>query len=166
MVFAAHFLDEQADEDTVQSVLDMPVVGEWYYDYRTSDLRAGASDGDVSAMLTLHRDALAFDLQDAAVQAMNQIRMSASPTARLYAYEYDIRNSSTENPAERMSDREIQLLHARVMNENVRPDFRNAAGDSFLQQSQRNAFALNSILEKARDGDENAQWLVFELSRQ
>jgi hypothetical protein len=166
MGFAAHLLHEQADEDTVQAVLEMPVVGQWYYNYRTIDIRKAASEGDVSAMLTLHKDAFSFDQLVLAEEAMNQIRMSASPTARLYTYEYDLRNSTAENPTERMSDRELQLLHARVMKENVRPDFQNSAGDTFIQQSQRNALALNNILEKARNGDENAQWLVFELNSQ
>jgi hypothetical protein len=166
MVFAAHKLHEQADEGTVRSVLELPAVGAWYYNYRTRDLQTAAGRGNVSAMMTLHRDAIYFDQEEKKDQAMHQIRMSPSPTARLYSYEYDIRSSSRSDSLSRMSEREMMLLHARVMKENVRPDFRDTSGELFIQQSQRNALALTSILQKARRGDSDAQWLVGELARQ
>lgn len=163
IVFAGHLLHEQADGDTVRAVVDIPVVGDWYFNFLTLDMGRAAATGDVSAMLTLHKETLKHGRAKDATRAIEQIRLSSSPTARLYVYEFDVQHGHGKTKVVRMSERELLLLHAQVMQENVRPDFRDLTGALFLQQSQRNSIALSEIMLKARNGDADAQWLIGEL---
>ena len=166
MAFAAFLLHRQGDDATVRAFIALPVVGERYYEFKTEDLREAAGRGDVSAMMTLHSEALDLEREADAAAVMNQIRMSSSPTAILYAYEYDRENWAEDTPFSELSEREMLLLRARVLHENVRPPFRDETGEAYVRQSQRNATALAALLEQARNGDSDAQWLIGELNRQ
>jgi hypothetical protein len=160
MAYAGHLLLQTEDPYTIHDISEIPILGDWYYQRRVSDARVRAEAGDVSAMIYLHDESRFLNHSDDTAAAIEMLRAAESPTARLFLLERDQRDAQDRRVPPDSVDRDVLLLRAKAMRENLRPPFPDTRAEEFLRQSRRNSDALALVLRNAQQGDETSEWII------
>ncbi len=146
------------DPVVLEQVLRVPVLGEWMYERRISEIRSKAQTGDVHAMMALYFEADALGNETDNELALKLLWNSGSAAAQFFLFE------EAGGDVEKIQTREFMLLVARAMKENIKPYLLKGDIDhAYAQQSRRYAFALNALEEKAATGDADARWVIRNL---
>lgn len=158
VVYMGFMVVDTDDPVVLETVLKVPVVGDWMYERRIADVRERAESGDVHSMMALYYRADDLENDEDVEYARQLLQESGSATATLFIFHED----GVEQ--EKLQTREFMLLEAQAMRENIRPFL--LQGDpnrAYIQQSQRYAAALKTIRLKAERGDRNARWVLNTL---
>ena len=165
MGYAAILMLENDTPEMVSTISALPVVGNWYYERHISLVRQGAEMGDVSDMIYLYDESKLLNHPDDAAAALGMIKKADSPAADLFLYLLEGVSQEQLQDKSYDAERELMLLHARVMRENLRPPGPDKQGEKYIQQSKRYARSLAVLLENAEGGDETANWIIRNLYR-
>ncbi len=161
MVYAGRMILHTEDHDVIETVLKIPGIGEWFYEYRMADTRMKAESGDVHEMMALYFQAGSMGNDEDEHLALTLLRDSGSAAAQLFLF---LEEGGEIAPG---GEREYMLLVTRAMRENVRPYLMKGDDNmAYVQQSRRYAAALESLNVKAGEGDRNAKWILDNMDRE
>lgn len=156
--YVAKMIVETEDPVVLEKVLQVPVVGEWIYERRISEIRSKAQEGDVHEMMALYFKADELGNEKDNELALKLLWNSGSAAAQVFLFE------EAGGDLEKVQTKEFMLLVARAMQENVRPYL--LKGDinlAYTQQSRRYAYAIRELEGKAAKGDADALWVIRKL---
>jgi len=165
MGYAGNLILEEEEPDVIRTFSALPVVGEWYYERHISPVRQSAETGDVSDMIYLHDQARFLEHPEDEVAALEMIRRAESAAADLFIYMLEGATEEQLQQASFDAERELMLLLARAMRENLRPPGPDKSGEKYIQQSKRYARSLSVLLENAENGDKAANWVIRNMYR-
>lgn len=156
--YVAMMIVETEDPVVLEKVLQVPVVGEWIYERRISEIRSKAQEGDVHEMMALYFKADELGNEKDNELALKLLWNSGSAAAQVFLFE------EAGGDLEKVQTKEFMLLVARAMQENVRPYL--LKGDinlAYTQQSRRYASAIRELEGNAAKGDADALWVIRKL---
>jgi len=160
MAYVGRMVLQTEDQMVIKTVLKIPVVGEWFYEYRIAETRGIAKSGDVHEMMALYLRAGSMGNVEDEHLARELLRESGSAAAQLFLFLED------DGTIERGGEREYMLLVARAIKENVRPYIIHGDNNTaYTRQSRQYATAFESLTVKAAKGDRDAKWVLEHLEK-
>ncbi|MCZ6705540.1 MAG: hypothetical protein O6942_06540 [Bacteroidetes bacterium] len=142
----------------LEKIFQTPILGEWVYERRISEIRSKAQAGDVHEMMALYFEADALGNDTDNDLALKLLWNSGSAAAQVFLFE------EAGGDIEKTQNKEFMLLVARAMRENVRPYLlKGDINQAYTQQSRRYAVAIKELEERAAKGDEDARWVIRNL---
>ncbi len=156
--YAGNMVLNTNDRGVIKTVSDIPVISDFFYEYRIRETRANAEAGDVHEMMAFYFKAASMKREEDKAYAMELLEASGSATAELFLF------AEKGGTIESQPSREFLLLIARAMKENIRPYL--SEGDdnrAFTHQARQYAKAFEVLQQKAATGDSDAKWVMDHL---
>lgn len=160
MVYMGRMVLHTEDHVVIETMLKIPGIGEWYYEFRIAETRAKAEAGDVDEMMALYFRAGSMDNVEDEQFALILLRDSGSAAAELFLF---LEEGGEIAPGR---EPEYMLLVERAIQENVRPYLMHGiANAAYVRLSRQYAAALESLTVKTEVGGRDAKSILENLEQ-